>query len=98
LFKQSHKASRHWLILKLAGTRANRSAIGARVKVVTGAHVQSGEVRSGGSYLSQNDLRLHFGLGAAAMVDRIEVTWPGGGHQVLEHVAADRVLEITETR
>ena len=98
LFKQSHKASRHWLILKLAGTRANRSAIGARVKVVTGAHVQSGEVRSGGSYLSQNDLRLHFGLGAAAIVDRIEVTWPGGGHQVLEHVAADRVLEITETR
>ena len=79
LFKQAHKAAGHWLILKLEGTKANRSAIGARVKVVTGDHAQWGEVRSGGSYLSQNDLRLHFGLGKATSVERIELTWPGGG-------------------
>jgi len=98
LFKQAHKAAGHWLILKLEGTKANRSAIGARVKVVTGDHAQWGEVRSGGSYLSQNDLRLHFGLGKATAVDRIELAWPGGGHQVLEHQAADRILNITEPR
>ncbi len=55
--------------------------------------MQWGEVRSGGSYLSQSDLRLHFGLGTATVADRIEVTWPGGGHQVLEHQTADRVLQ-----
>jgi hypothetical protein len=98
LFKQAHKAEGHWLILKMTGTKANRSAIGTRVKVLTRDHSQSGEVRSGGSYLSQSDLRLHFGLGASAVADRIEVTWPGGAHQVTEHQAADRILEITEAR
>ena len=96
LFKQAHKAAGHWLILKLEGTKANRSAIGARVKVVTGEHAQWEEVRSGGSYLSQNDLRLHFGLGTAAKVDTIEIAWPGGAKQRLENVAADRVLAIKQ--
>jgi hypothetical protein len=96
LFKQAHKAAGHWLILKLEGTKANRSAIGARVKVVSGEHSQSGEVRSGGSYLSQNDLRLHFGLGTASMADRIEVAWPGGGRQVIEQQPADRILPIKQ--
>ncbi len=86
----------HWLILKLEGRKANRSAIGARVKVVTGEHAQWDEVRSGGSYLSQNDLRLQFGLGAASKADRIEIAWPGGKRQVLENQAVDRVLAIKE--
>ncbi len=96
LFKQAHKPAGHWLILKLAGSKANRSAIGARVKVVTGEHAQWEEVRSGGSYLSQNDLRLHFGLGEAAMADRIEIVWPGGKLQILENQPVDRVLAIKE--
>jgi hypothetical protein len=96
LFKQSHPAAGHWLILKLEGTRANRSAIGARVKVVTGQHVQSAEVRSGGSYLSQNDLRLHFGLGSATKADRIDISWPGGGKQVIENQLADRIVSIKQ--
>ncbi len=96
LFKQPHKPAGHWLILKLAGSKANRSAIGARVKVVTGEHAQWEEVRSGGSYLSQNDLRLHFGLGEAAMADRIEIVWPGGKLQILENQPVDRVLAIKE--
>jgi hypothetical protein len=97
LFKQAHKAAGHWLILKLAGSKANRSAIGARVKVMSGGRAQWEEVRSGGSYLSQSDLRLHFGLGAAVTVERIEITWPGGKQQVLKNQAADRVLTIKET-
>jgi len=64
--------------------------------VVTGEHAQWEEVRSGGSYLSQNDLRLHFGLGTAAKVDTIEIAWPGGAKQRLENVAADRVLAIKQ--
>jgi len=96
IFKQSHRASGHWLILKLEGTKANRTAIGARIKIVTGDHTQSQEVRSGGSYLSQSDLRLHFGLGTAQTVDRIEIIWPGGSRQVLEHLAADRIVTVKQ--
>ncbi len=96
LLRQSKKSANHWITLKLEGIRANRSAIGARVKVTAGSLVQTGEVRSGGSYLSQSDLRLHFGLGAATKVDRIEIAWPGGGRQVETALAADRVVTIRE--
>ena len=65
-----NKPSNHWIELKLEGVKSNRSAIGARVRVTAGGFVQTAEVRSGGSYLSQSDLRLHFGLGSAAKVDR----------------------------
>jgi hypothetical protein len=98
LFKQAQKADGHWLILKLEGTVSNRSAIGARARVVTGEHAQWGEVRSGGSYLSQNDLRLHFGLGAATQADRIEIRWPSGIRQTIEKQAGDRILTIREER
>ncbi|HEY7208735.1 MAG TPA: CRTAC1 family protein [Bryobacteraceae bacterium] len=96
LWKQSEKPPGHWIILQLAGTRANRSAIGARVRVTANGRTQLDEVRSGGSYLSQNDLRLHFGLGDARQAERIEVEWPGGGKQVIQKPAADRVVEIRE--
>ena len=66
------------------------------MKVVSGERTQWDEVRSGGSYLSQNDLRLHFGLGAAIKADRIEIAWPGGKPQVLENQAVDRILAIKE--
>jgi hypothetical protein len=59
--------------------------------------MQIDEVRSGGSYLSQNDLRLHFGLGAASRAD-IEITWPSGARQVLNNVAGDRIVSIEEPR
>jgi enediyne biosynthesis protein E4 len=96
LWKQAAAAPGNWLILKLAGTRSNRSAIGARVKVVANGRTQYGEVRSGGSYLSQNDLRLHFGLGEARSVQRIEIAWPSGARQVLEDQAVDRIVTIKE--
>ena len=96
LWKQTRPGAGHWLLVKLTGTKSNRSAIGAQVVVVTGAHRQTDEVRSGGSYLSQSDLRLHFGLGAAASADQIEVRWPSGKRTLLKNVAADRILNISE--
>ena len=70
--------SAHWLAVRLVGTQSNRSAIGARVRLVAGGATRVEEVRGGGSYNSQNDLRVHFGLGAVAQVDRLEVRWPNG--------------------
>jgi hypothetical protein len=66
------------------------------VRLTTSGRTQIDEVRSGGSYLSQNDLRLHFGLGRSEEVDRINVDWPSGVRQTLEHVKADRVISIRE--
>lgn len=66
----------NWIKLKLLGTKCNRTAIGARAWITTGKHRQMNEVASGGSVMSQNDLRLHFGLGTADTVDSIEVKWP----------------------
>lgn len=86
----------HWLTLRLAGTVSNRLAIGAKVKVTAGGIVQVGEVRSGGSYLSQNDLRLHFGLGSARMVDRIEVRWPSGEMNTYREITADHFYALAE--
>ncbi|HWB97754.1 MAG TPA: ASPIC/UnbV domain-containing protein, partial [Bryobacteraceae bacterium] len=63
---------------------------------VTGKHRQMDEVRSGGSYLSQNELRLHFGLGAATKVDSIKVLWPSGAVDELRNAGADQILTITE--
>ncbi len=96
VFLTSATAGHHWLLVRLVGTQSNRSAIGARVRVVTGDTTQIGEVQGGGSYLSQNDLRLHFGLGAASRVDRLEVRWPNGLEEVWTGVQADRVLTLEE--
>jgi enediyne biosynthesis protein E4 len=79
----------HWVSFELEGSPANRLALNARVRITTGKLQQMGEIRSGGSYLSQNDLRLHFGLGDAARIDQVEVLWPNGKSQVLRDVAAD---------
>jgi hypothetical protein len=87
----------NWIKIKLIGTHCNRTAIGARVRVITGKHIQMDEVASGGSVMSQNDLRLHFGLGETKVVDMIEVKWPTT--QKIERfpqVKANRILTIRE--
>jgi hypothetical protein len=66
----------NWIKLRLIGTHCNRTAIGARARVITGKHIQIDEVHSGTSVMSQNDLRLHFGLGSASVIDAIEIRWP----------------------
>jgi len=83
----------HWLTLTMIGTRGNRDGIGARV-VVNG---QTEIVTTSGSYLSARDKRVHFGLGAATSAS-VDVFWPSGTHQVLQHVAADQFLKIEESR
>jgi hypothetical protein len=88
----------HWLELKLVGTKSNRDAIGAKVKLTAGDLVQYDRVRAGGSYISGNDLRLHFGLADRALVDSIEVDWPSGQKDRLSQVKANQIMTITESR
>jgi enediyne biosynthesis protein E4 len=88
--------SNHWITLQLVGTRCNRLGLGTKVRVVSGSLSQMDEVRSGGSYLSQSDLRLHFGLGSADRVDRVEVRWPSGSTQTLQNLALDRFYIVKE--
>jgi hypothetical protein len=90
--------SGHWLILKLKGTVSNRDAIGARVTLKTGKLSQLREVKSGGSYQSHSDMRLHFGLGAAQMADEVKIRWPSGKQQLLHNVKANQILSIEEPR
>jgi hypothetical protein len=86
----------HWLSIHLAGTRSNRDGIGANVSVVAAGRTWTQEVRSGSSYLSSSDLRLHFGLGAAEKVDRVTVAWPSGMKEQFPAPSVDRILTLTE--
>jgi hypothetical protein len=86
----------HWVSFQLEGVTCNRLALNARVRVTAGDLVQLGEVTSGGSYLSQNDLRLHFGLGSHESVDQAEVLWPDGKKETLTHLAADKFYVVRE--
>ena len=85
-----------WLSLKLIGTHSNRDAIGSRVKVTAGNLTQIREVRSGSSYLSQNDMRLYFGLGKHRRINQIEIQWPSGLQERLEGVEVNRILTLVE--
>ncbi|HZQ53564.1 MAG TPA: CRTAC1 family protein [Bryobacteraceae bacterium] len=96
LLRCDRKNSNHWIAVRLIGVKSNRSGIGSRVKCTTGKHSQIDEVRSGGSYLSQNDLRLHFGLGSATQVDALEIAWPSGHVDLLKNVPADRISTVWE--
>jgi len=84
------------LLIKCVGTRSNRSGIGTRVTVTTGGHRQIAEVMSGSSYYSQNDLRLHFGLGAAAAADSVELRWPSGAVETHRDLPAGHLFVIEE--
>jgi hypothetical protein len=86
----------HWISFELAGTKTNRLGIGAKIKITANGMTQTGDVRSGGSYLSQNDLRVHFGLGSATKVDAVEMRWPSGAVDVLKNLAADQFYAILE--
>ena len=92
----------NWIKLRLIGTKSNRTAIGARVKCVTQdpgdpkPHQQIDEVRSGGGYFSQSDLRIHFGIGGATKVDLLEIRWPSGQIDTLRNVVPNQVLTIKE--
>lgn len=89
-------SSNHWVILKLTGTRSNRSAVGAVVRLTAGGRTRVDEVRSGRGYQSAEDLRLHFGLGTNAVIDRLELRWPGGSIESRTNLTADRVILLKE--
>jgi hypothetical protein len=96
LLRNNVEIRNRWLKIKTLGTRSNRTGIGARVRVVTGQHTQIDEVRSGGSYISQNDLRLHFGMGSAIKADLVEVRWPSGRVDTLRNVETNQVIWVKE--
>jgi hypothetical protein len=86
----------NWLTVALVGKAWNRQAIGARVTLTTHGRSQSREVRAGTGYLSQDDLRMHFGLGQATVADRIVIRWPAGESDVMEDVAGNRLVWVTQ--
>lgn len=86
----------HWIKLRLVGTKSNRNAVGAKVSLSAGGLTQVDEVRSGDSYISHSDWRLHFGLGAATKVDAITIRWPSGATNKLVNTPVDRVTTVTE--
>jgi len=88
----------HWVTIRTVGTRSNRDGIGARISVVTSGRRHVAEVCSGGSYISQNDLRVHIGLGQATRIDRIEIRWPSGLTDEPKDLPVDRFLTIQEGR
>ncbi|HVJ09538.1 MAG TPA: CRTAC1 family protein [Acidisarcina sp.] len=86
----------HWVSFELAGTRSNRLAIGAKLKLVAGGMTQTDEIHSGGSYISQNDLRIHFGLAQATKIDSLEIHWPSGKVETIKDLAADKFYAVLE--
>jgi len=96
LFRVTGASAHHWTTLTLVGTKSNRNAIGARVRCTSGGIVQSQEVRGGGSYLSQNDFRVHFGLGNAARLERVDVRWPNGLEESWESLPVDTFHVLKE--
>ena len=96
LLKNPGIPGRHWVSFELAGTKSNRLAIGARLKIVAGGVTQTEEIHSGGSYLSQNDLRVHFGLRTATKLDSVEIHWPSGASQVIKDLATDKFYSVLE--
>ncbi len=93
---------RNWIKVRTIGTKSNRSGIGARLRCVSHPsdeekpHQQIDEVRSGGSYISQNDLRVHFGLGKADKADILEIRWPSGQIDTLKDVKANQLIYVKE--
>jgi hypothetical protein len=96
LLMNMNKSLNHRATFRLVGTKSNRAGIGTRVVIHAGTLTQFDEVRGGGSYLSQNDLRLHFGLGTAAKIDLVEVRWPSGKVETLKNISADKIYTIVE--
>ena len=96
VFRTESQTSHRWLTVRLVGTTSNRSAIGARVRVVAGDLTLVDEVRGGGSYLSQNDLRVHVGLGDFKGAVRVDVRWPNGNEERWEGIETNRIVALTE--
>ena len=96
LLNQAGKDSANWVQLKLVGVRSCRNAVGAKVKLTAGSLMQVDEVRSGDSYLSHSDWRLHFGLAQARAIEQVEIQWPSGSIEKLKNLPINQTLILTE--
>ena len=96
LYRDYPDSTNHWIAFRLIGTRSNRSAIGAEVVLESGDLRQRRVVDGGSGFASQNDRRLHFGLGSREWVDRVVIHWPSGAQQVVQHPQIDRFITVTE--
>jgi enediyne biosynthesis protein E4 len=96
LLKNMNADGYHRVLFKLVGTKSNRAAIGARVTIRAAGVQQFSEVRGGGSYLSQNDLRLHFGLGTTSQMESVQIRWPNGNVETLQDVPDDYIYTVVE--
>lgn len=97
VFRNETPEQNHWITLNLVGTKSNRDGIGAQVKITTASGDQYATVTTASSYQSSSDKRLHFGLGSASSIERIEIRWPSGIRQQLSDLKTDRILTIRES-
>ncbi len=98
LFMNRTSNDNHWIILKLVGTKDNRDGLGTKIKITTAEGVQFNQATTAVGYSSSSDKRVHFGLGKATVVDKIELSWPTGVKQVLTNVKADQIFAVVEGR
>jgi hypothetical protein len=96
LYQNFAGLKKSWVEFKVAGTRSNRNGVGTRIKVTTGGTSQIREVNCGNGYQSQSSFRVHFGLGAKTKIDVVEIKWPSGLVETYRHVAANRIISLTE--
>jgi hypothetical protein len=96
LLRNVTQNSNHWLTVKLRGKKSSRDGIGAHLELTAGGRKHVAERFAGSGYLSQDDGRVHFGLGGAEKVEKLTIRWPSGQEQVIENPAADRVLTVEE--
>jgi len=96
LLHNSGNNGNHFVSFKLVGTKSNRDAMGARLKLTAGGITQIREIEGGGSYMSQSDLRAHFGLGSVTKIDKLEISWPSGTQQTFTDFSGDQFYSIQE--
>jgi hypothetical protein len=96
LLVNSVRSANHWVAFRTVGTRSNRDGIGAKITVKVGVRTLVDEVRSGSSYISQNDLRVHFGLGSATKLNSVQVRWPSGLVERFDNLSVDAFHTLTE--
>jgi hypothetical protein len=96
LYRNTQTTGNHWAQFLLEGTKSNRGAVGAQVRVTAGGKTLLGFVNGGNGFGAQSTARVHFGLGAASTIDRVEIRWPSGAKQILEKLGADHIYKVQE--
>src|SRR5205807_1318035 len=96
LYRNTQTTGNHWAQFLLQGTKSNRSAVGAQVRLTAGGKTHLSFVNGGNGFGAQSTIRVHFGMGTTSTIDKVEILWPSGGKQVLEKLKADHIYKIDE--